>query len=215
MNNEERDGLLSGLSPTMQRIYAALDEQGPLTSPGLREPTGRGDGMTVELERMCLLGLIRPVGTEPRSRGISPTIYAATPVGEIEAAAKAYSIRKKKRKKKRGPSRTHVADLRKLEHGSFGDWYRVRRRVVELSRVLVQIEPMAFWEVAPEDDRALALGEIRELHEWAGHVIECLDQREADDGVRNKIEKLERTNGRSEHEVATGKKLADKLRERL
>jgi delta 1-pyrroline-5-carboxylate dehydrogenase len=87
--------------------------------------------------------------------------------------------------------------------------------VLELTQIVVQAEKMSFWEVAPDDERALVLNELHNLHEATQEAIAALEMRERDDATREKIEKLRTTNGRTSAEAATSRRLAKRLEDKL
>jgi hypothetical protein len=217
MTDQERDDLLRGLSPTEQLIYKTLDARGgAMTAPMLREPVHRTDGLTFELRHLCELGLIRPTGRKAIEGRHPAMTYRTVVLGDIEEARERFAVRSPRRRRsgrrRAGPG---IAELREMEAGDYEHWYRVRRRILELTQIVVQAERMAFWEVAPDDERALVIGELRVLQTATKDTIAALRMREGDDATREKIEKLRATNGRTAAEVATGHRLASKLEEKL
>lgn len=215
MNKQDRDGLLSGLSPTSRKIYEALSE-GPLTSPGLRAPTGRADGMSKELEQMCSLGLIRRIGKERRAVGISPVIYAVTSLAEIEQTAQTYETRKSKGRKRRVP-KSRMAELAKMETGDYADWYQTRKKIIQLAALLTGGYTKAlFWEVAGDPyDMERFLTELLDLQEATDDLVVAVKQRMADEDTRRKIDKLSATNGRTDAEAELFAKKAASMKEKL
>jgi hypothetical protein len=217
MTEQERDDLLRGLSPTEQLIYKALTARGGLmTAPMLREPVRRNDGLTSELRHLCELGLIKDMGKKSIDGRHPAQAYRLVALSDVGRAAERFAVRSPHRRPKHrergGPS---IAELRKMERGDYGHWYPVRRRVLELTQLVVQAERMSFWEAAPEDERELVLGELRTLHAATADAIAAFQIREDDDATREKIEKLRATNGRTPAEAATGRRLANKLEEKL
>lgn len=217
MTEQERDDLLRGLSPTEQLIYKTLDARGgPMTAPMLREPVHRTDGLTFELRHLCELGLIRPMGKKAIDGRHPATAYRTVALGDVEKTRERFAVRSPRRRRRgRRRSGPGIAELREMEAGDYEQWYRVRRRILELTQIVVQAEKMAFWEVAPDDERGLVLGELQELQVATEDTIAALRMREDDDATREKIEKLRATNGRTPAEAATGRRLASKLEEKL
>jgi hypothetical protein len=214
LTEQERDDLLSSLSTTEQLIYKAMVAQGgPMTAPMLRAPVRRSDGLTMELRRLCQLGLIRPLGRRVIVGKHPAMAYLTVGLSDIEKARERFAVRGPRRRRRRpGPG---IAQLREMEQGDYEHWYRIRRRVLELTQVVVQAEKMSFWEVAPEDERELVLGELCGLKVATEDAIAAFQMREDDDSMREKIRKLRATNGRTPAEAATGRRLADKLEEKL
>jgi hypothetical protein len=217
MTEQERDDLLRGLSPTEQLIYKSLDSRGgPMTAPMLRQPVSRTDGLTFELRHLCELGLIRPMGKKAIDGRHPATAYRTVALGDIEKTRERFAVRSPRRRRsgrrRAGPG---IAELRKMETGDYEQWYRVRRRILELTQIVVQAEKMAFWEIAPDDERGLVAGELEELAAATEETIAALRMREEDDVTRDKIEKLRVTNGRTPAEAETGRRLAKKLEEKL
>jgi hypothetical protein len=217
MTEQERDDLLRGLSPTEQLIYKTLDARGgPMTAPMLREPVHRTDGLTFELRHLCELGLIRPMGKKAIDGRHPATAYRTVALGDVEKTRERFAVRSPRRRRRgRRRSGPGIAELREMEAGDYEQWYRVRRRILELTQIVIQAEKMAFWEVAPDDERGLVLGELQELQAATEDTIAALRMREDDDATREKIEKLRATNGRTPAEAATGRRLASKLEEKL
>lgn len=212
MTTDERDALVASLSPTERRIYAAL-ERGKLSSTALRDAVGRADGMTTELRRLMAHGLIRIAGRERRERGISPRVYEQVPLDEVEEAAAKFAARRPKRRRRSAGSK--LAELRRRERGEFSRWHRTRKRILEETQLLTQVEQMAFWEAVPADELELALEEVLELREWADAAIEAIDERKADDATRAKIEKLRATSGRTRAEQETAHRHVERLSGKL
>lgn len=214
MTEEERDGLLRGLSISEQRIYEALVQRGgPMTAPMLHEPVGRTDGLTFELRRLCELGLIRPLGRKVIVGKHPAMAFATVALADVEKARDRFVVRRRRRRRR--PSGPSIAQLREMESGDYEHWYRVRRRILELTQIVIQAEKMSFWEVAPDDERTIVLDELRDLLEVTEEAIAALEMREGDDATREKITKLRETKGRTSAEAATARRLADKLEQKL
>ena len=162
-------------------------------------------GLTREFERLQIAGLIRLVDK-------SPSRYAPVPVTEVEEAAQHYRLKKKRARKRRSP-RNRLTELRVYEHGDYSEFYRVHRRVIELSDyVSHHLVKMAFWAAAPKDELARVVDELADLRDAVDAAVACLQQRTDDDALLEKIAKLEETHGRTDAEAATARALAAKLR---
>lgn len=213
MNDSEYDNIVAGLQ---RNDRAMLDEMRRLRRPSsaseLRHvtvgpKTGKPleYGLTREFDRLRALGLIRLVAK-------SPARYEVVPPAEVEEVANNYRL-KKKRTKKRKSSRNRLVELRAYEHGDYSEFYRVHRRVIELSDYLShQLVKMAFWQAAPKDELARVVGELAELQDAIDSAVACLKQRAEDDELLAKIAKLENTEGRTAPEAATARAIAAKLR---
>jgi hypothetical protein len=162
-------------------------------------------GLTREVGRLQTLGLIRQVAK-------SPARYAPVLPAEVEDAANNYRLKKKRTRTRRG-SRSRLAQLRAYEHGDYSEFYRVHRRVIELSNYLSHhLVKMAFWAAAPKDEFARVVDELADLRDAIDAAVACLKQRAEDDDLLAKIDKLENTDGRTVPEAATARALAAKLR---
>jgi len=217
MTEQELQTLLSGLSRTEQDIYKTLTaQQGPMTAPMLRGPVRRTDGLTMELRHLCELGLIRPIGRKVIVGKHPAMAYVTVPVRDIERARERFAIRSPRRRRRgRRSGGPGIPQLREMERGDYEQWYRVRRRVIELNQIVVQAEKMSFWEAAPDDERRLVLSELQELLAATEDAIAAFEMRADDDATRDKIDKLRATNGRTPAENATARRLADKLERKL
>lgn len=217
MNEQELEKLVAGLARTEHDIYNTLTaQQGPMTAPMLRGPVHRTDGLTMELRHLCELGLIRPIGKKVLVGKHPAMAYVTVPLRDVEQARERFAVRSPRRRRQGrrsgGPS---IAQLREMERGDYEQWYRVRRRVIELTQIVVQAEKMSFWEAAPDDERHLVLRELHELGAATEDAIAALQMRAKDDATREKIGKLRETNGRTTAESATARRLAKKLEEKL
>jgi hypothetical protein len=186
-----------------------------MTAPMLREPVSRSDGLTFELRRLCELGLIRPVGRKAIDGNHPAIAYVTVPLQDVEKARERYAVRGPKKRRRRRSSGPGVAHMREMEGGDYEHWYRVRRRVLELTQIVTQAEKMSFWETAPEDEREIVLNELRDLRDATQDAIAAFEMRADDDATREKIAKLRTTDGRTPPEAATSHRLADKLEAKL
>lgn len=212
MELDDRDALLQQLSPTEQRIYAAL-EGGKLSSTELRTAAARADGMTTELRRLMSHGLIRLAGRAPCDRGIAPRMYERVPMAEVEPEAEKFAARRPTKRRRSAGSK--LTEMRQRERGEFSNWHRVRKRLLEETQLLTQLETMAFWESVPDDELEMVLDEVLELPEWANAVVEAVHERQADDATRDKIKKLLATSGRTQAEIKTARRHVERLSAKL
>jgi hypothetical protein len=232
MMNEYEAGLEPELRarPRLRQALEAFREGGPMNDKELQAAlptdewrTSKGVpftavGMEVRTvrRRLAELGLIQPAGTEKTGAAI----YKATPTGQVEAAARKFAnaIKRGKQRKPRGQSAAaKLAEMRRMVPGEWSRFDRTRRTILRLGPALEAIQPMAFWEAAPPDELDWVRQEIEDLVEWGQQALEAIKTRKDDDATREKISKLRdpNTSGRTEHEIANARRLADKLAERL
>jgi hypothetical protein len=216
MTDSEYEALIATLQKNDRAILDELRRRGsvgasvsdvrPVTlSPQTGKPLAYG--LTRELERLQGAGLVRLVGKNPAR-------YAVVSLADVEKAATAFRLKSnRKKKKKKTAGRTRIAELRKYEHGDYSEFYRVYRRVIELSEYVSKNLPkMAFWEVAPKDELARVVEELADLRDALDSAFVLLEQRADDDELIAKIAKLEETKGRTDPEAETARTLAKKLR---
>lgn len=212
MERAEYEALVVGLGSNERAMLEETRRLGKASASSLRHvtkgpKTGKplAYGLTRELRKLEELGLLRRVG-----RG-NPAEYEVVPLAGVEEAARRYELRGKRRKRRRSTS-ARIAELRVYEHGDYSEWYRVHRRVVELTDYVgKQITRMAFWRAAPKDELARTAQDLADLQEALDLAFECLKQRADDDELLSKIEKLSATSGRTGAEVETARALARKL----
>jgi hypothetical protein len=214
MDADTRTRLVAGLSPTKQAILDVL-RRGKMTVTEMRPHIGRADGMSQELEHLRKLGLIRHVGTAPRTkgRGMRPWLYELVPDAEIEQVAAEFKPRRSRRRKMSTGSA--LGELRRMEPGTFSRWHSVRKRVLDLTQMLVAIEPMGFWHAAPPQEIDVMLMELLDLQEWTDKVMDAFAMRLDDNELRRKIEMLRRVEGREPAEAESFLRAADRLEARL
>jgi len=213
MDKADYDTLVEGLGPNERRMLEETRRLGKATASDLRPvtrspKTGKqlAYGLTRELQRLEELGLLRRVG-----RG-TPTRFEAVPPAGIEEAANVYAIRRRRTRKRRS-KRSRLVELRAYEQGDYSEFYRVHRRVLELTDYIGHhITRMAFWAAAPKEDLARTVQDLADLLDALDEALACLKQRGDDDDLLAKIEKLEATHGRTTPEAATARSLAQKLR---
>ena len=143
-------------------------------------------------------------------------LYEATPLAEVEIAAKRFAARKPRRRNRnrRSPG-ARLGELRQLEDGDCRKWYPVRDQILATLGALTQTIQMAFWKSVPPDELELALEEIEELHEATGEAVAAGRERLEHEKQKSKIEKLRATDGRTTPERETAERLASKLSRKL
>ncbi|MBA3364235.1 MAG: hypothetical protein H0U03_00390 [Actinobacteria bacterium] len=101
--------------------------------------------------------------------------------------------------------------------GEWSQFDKTRKTILRLGPALEAIEPMAFWDAAPPDELDWVRREIEDLVEWGQRALEAIRNRQDDDVRRRRHAKLTDSNtaGRTEHEIATARRMADKLAQRL
>lgn len=180
----------------------------PFTAVGMEVRTLR--------RRLAELGLIQPAGKTPTGAAV----FEATPTGQIETAARRFENAVKRGKKRKVQGRSpaaKLAEMRKIVPGEWSQFDKTRRTILRLGPALEAVEPMAFWEAAPSDELEWVRQEIEDLVEWGTRALDAIEIRQQDDGTRQKIAKLldSNTAGRTEHETATARRLAERLTQRL
>jgi hypothetical protein len=180
----------------------------PFTAVGMEVRTLR--------RRLAELGLIQPAG----KTATGAAVHKATPAGQVEAAARKFAnaLKRTKKRKTRGLSpAAKLAEMRKMLPGEWSQFDKTRRTILRLGPALEAIEPMAFWESAPPDEIEWVRQEIEDLVEWGQRALDAIKTRQEDDATRRKIAKLgdPNTAGRTEHEIATARRRAERLAERL
>jgi hypothetical protein len=215
---ERRPRLRQALQAFGDRGLTDLELQAALPTTEWRTSRGRpfGDvGIEVRTlrRRLAELGLIQPSGRRPSGAAI----YKKTPPGRAEAAARAFAgaLGRAKKRKTRGVAAAKLAEMRKLEPGEWTQFDKTRKTILRLSPALRAILPMSFWEVVPSDELDWLRQEIEDLVGWGQQALDAFKTRKEDDALRGKIEKLQETAGRNEHEIANAKRIAKKLAERL
>jgi hypothetical protein len=208
--------LLSGCSGTERKVYEALRIGGRMTDRQLRDLLhSPGSGPRDALAKLLPLGLVRHAGRAATKN--KPMQYEVTPLGEIEEELKRYAVRKPARRTKRSQASpgARLAELRQMEHGDARKWYPNRDKILAALPLLSNTIRMSFWESVPTDELRLALDEIEELHAAAAEALEAGRERLVHERHKGKIEKLERTEGRTVAEKETASRKATNLRRKL
>lgn len=213
MDVAEYESLVASLGDNERAMLAEIKRVGKATAPELRHVTKSPTtgaplayGLTREVNRLLEAGLVRQLGRK------SPRRFEVVPLAAVEEAANVYGLRKKRSKKRKSPKQ-RLVELRTLEQGDYSEFYRVHRRVIELSEYVSRnITRMAFWEAAPKDDLSQVVQELADLREAVDDALACLKQRAEGDDVLTKIAKLQATHGRTPAEKETALALARKLR---
>jgi hypothetical protein len=213
MDKPQYDALVNSLGANERKMLEATRGLGKATASDLRPVTKSPNtgkplayGLTRELQRLEQSGLLRRVG-----RG-TPARYEAVKAAEVEDAAKHYAIRKRRTRRRRS-KRARLVELRAYEQGDYSEFYRVHRRVLELTDYVAHhITRMAFWAAAPKEDLARTAQDLADLLDAVDEALTCLKERGDDDALLAKIEKLEATDGRTAPEAASARAIAQKLR---
>jgi len=215
MDQTAVQNLLKERSGTERKVYEALRTNGKMTDRQLRDLLGSpGSGPRDALKRLLPLGLVRHAGKAATKN--YPMQYEATPPGEIEAEAERYKVRQPSKRKARTTSPgARLAELRQMEPGEARKWHPTRDTLLAVLPVLSNTIKMAFWESVPAEELQLALDEIEELHEAAGAALAAGRERMEHERYKAKIEKLQRTSGRTPAEKDTAARKAEQLRRKL
>lgn len=215
MNESELKTLLQKRSGTERKVYDSLQAHGRMTDRQLRDLLhSPGSGPRDALAKMLPLGLVRYAG-KASSKG-SPMQYEATPAGEVEDAAERFAVLKPKRSRRTQTAPgARLADLRQLQQGDCRKWYPVRDQILATLPLLSSTVKMAFWESVPIEELELALDEIEELHDAAGEALASGRERLEHEKYKAKIEKIQRTQGRTVAEKNVAARKAETLSRRL
>jgi hypothetical protein len=215
MNEPELQKLLDSRTGTERKVYSALRQNGKMTDRQLRDLLrSPGSGPRDALAKMLPLGIVRYAGKASTTG--NPMQYEATPAAEVEEAAASYVVRKPKRvRRARTPPGARLAELRQMEPGDCRKWYPARDQILATLPLLSDTMKMAFWESVPLDELQLALDEIEELHEAAGEALAAGRERVEHEKYKSKIEKLERTKGRTAPELDVAARKANHFRRKL
>jgi hypothetical protein len=217
MTDPELRVLVDALPPGRRRVYDAIAAHGPVTKNDLHRLLGKRSkkvSFSDDMRPLQEAGLVRQAGRRRLRRG-SAALFAAVPAAEVAQAAASYQPPADQPESRRPSFRRRIQELRRLEVGDFALWYRARRRVVEQTQVLVEIEPMVWWEAAPAEDRLMVARELLDLQGWTERVLFELEDRFADDDLREKVAKLRETHGRTPEETKLYRDKAAKLARRL
>jgi hypothetical protein len=225
MTTDEHRAAIAGLRPSLRRAYRTIAQHGPLTPVDLQNPyplegggewRGRTDGARRELRTLMTKGLIRPAG----KRGTA-TRYAVTPPDEVETEARRH-------KRTPMPQRNHengavharlIREYRRMEKAAGlsarAHWIQKRRRIVELTRELKQVQPLVFWKSVPNDELEDVWEQIVDLIAWANTLERSIDLTRLETRGRERIVQLRNTEGRSPEEAALFRRKADELEAKL
>lgn len=212
MKRSDYDVLVQGLGRNERAILdearrrgkARVSEMRPVTI-GPKTGLPLAYGLTRELRTLEEKGLLRRVGRD------TPARYRAVDPADVEEAAKVYSVRKRRSKKKRS-LRSRIVALRANEHGDYSEFYRVHRYIAEATEYIQHhLTRMAFWEVAPKEDLAQSVDDMASLLEAIDQALTILQERAEDDALLSKVEKLQKTEGRPAAEAESARALARRL----
>jgi hypothetical protein len=216
MDETEVQNLLSKRSGTEQKVYEALRVGGKMTDRQLRDLLkSPGSGPRDALKRLLPLGLVRHAGKAETKN--YPMQYEITPPGEVEAERERYAVRQPAKRKTRSVASpgARLAELRQMEPGDPRKWHPDRDKILAALPLLTNTIRTSFWECVPAEELQLALDEIQELHDAAADALAAGRERMEHEKHKAKIEKLERTSGRTAAEKETAARKASKLRRKL
>ncbi len=142
--------------------------------------------------------------------------WEATPASEIDQARERYQGRKPRssRRTRKSPG-ARLAELRQMEPGDPRRWHPDRDKILAALPLLTRTIKMAFWESVPIDELELALDEITELYEAAGGALAAGRERLQHEKYKAKIDKLQRTSGRTPAEKEVAAQKVEKLSQKL
>ena len=213
MDQAEYNELVESLGDNEREMLREARRRGRATVAQLRPVTKSPTtglplayGLTRELRTLQERGLIRRVArTNPRA-------YEPVPRAGVEKAAALY--RPPKSRPPRRVTRARRDELRRYEQGDYSDFFRVHRRVHDLTEFVSQhITKMAYWTAAPKDDLARTADDLGDLLEAVHQALTCLKERADDDELLARIEKVETLGDGSGPEADTARAIAQKLRD--
>ena len=204
---QQREKALAGLTPSLRKMFAVIEEHGPLGAPDMRRDLplnnghgtwkGRADGMTAELRRLQASGLVQQTGTRPSPGGPRTRVYAATPEDQIAKAAQKFARKQPKvRKRDMSGMTARIADYRRMEKeeglSARAHWIEKRRRVLELGKIFRDLEPMVYWseKAVPADELELVYDELVKVVAAGLKLESAVDSLRGDKQLREKIKAL-------------------------
>jgi hypothetical protein len=224
MTESEYQAILAGMPRVYHVILAELKGHDVMTAPQLRRPTGRPDGLTVELRRLQSLGFVRAIGPVPkptdgtRINGIRPMQYQYVRPADVEEAREAHASAKRRMKKRKVVSfgaRERELQVLAREEGEYGAYYQQRTNTIRYGHSVKLLGTQAFWDAAPRYDLARQAEEIVEIIECSFAGLEALALRAKDDEEHARIEKIMRSNGRTPEELDSFRNVGEKLKKKL
>jgi hypothetical protein len=102
-----------------------------------------------------------------------------------------------------------------MEQGDPRKWHPTRDKILAALPLLADTITMAFWESVPADELKLAIDEIAELHQAAGEALAAGRERLEHEKYKKKIDRVERTSGRTTAEKESHARKAESLRRKL
>jgi hypothetical protein len=216
MDKTALEELLSSRSGTERRVYDALLERGKMTDRQLRDLlSSPGSGPRDALAKLLPLGLVRHAGKAKTKN--NPMQYEATPLREIDKERERYKVRKPRTRRQRGTvsAGARLSELRQMEPGDARQWHPTRDKILAALPLLSNTIRMSFWESVPSNELELALAEVEELQLAATDALAAGRERLEHEKHKAKIEKLERTEGRTFAEKETAARKAADLRKKL
>lgn len=212
MDEATYNDLCADLGSTCKGIMALAASREAFCAPDYYRMEGTGNhGLTGELEQLCKLGLIRPIGRRPSGRGGPPPMhYERVDREHVDHASKSYQPRKRKR---RAGSQSRISEPKVAEQGDIMVWIRTRKAAVQLIGLLTTMLPsQSLWRCIPDGDLELIVDLLVELDEAEELTLDALWLRVEDDDLRAKIAKLLDTRGREPEEARSYRRLAEKMK---
>jgi hypothetical protein len=215
MTQDELEALLNGRSGTERKVYEALRRNGKMTDRQLRDSLhSPGSGPRDALAKMLRLGLVRHAG-KASTKG-HPMQWEPTPASEIEETRERYEVLQptSTRRSRKSPG-ARLGELRQMEQGDPRKWHPTRDKILAALPLLTATIKMAFWESVPVEELQLALDEIAELHEATGDALAAGRERLQHEKFKAKIDKIQRTHGRTDAEKDVAARKAEALSRKL
>ena len=222
---------LARLYPAMVKLYA---EKGPIGAPDLAHGVagtdwrGRGGGLSKELDGLRKRGLIRKIAErESRAAGRVTLLFKVSDPDEVEQAMREFDeqgpgigwSRQRKILATDDPVRElrrRLRDYEMRESASYTSYWKTRRQITEISLAFLDFSEKIFWEDSVhENDIARAEEDMATLAIILDRAMEAVEQRRAEDKVRQTLSHTENTNGRVGGDLIAVKEGRKRLRKRL
>ena len=221
MTERELEAAVANLSPRRHALYEAIHEHGPLTVREIMEREVGGPAKKASLSDLLrplrAEGLITSAGLRNVGRHLA-VLWRTTDAADVEEAAEQYradEMEAAARVREHGSEAAKSELFRRWQTGDWDEWYHAREKLSRLAMLVPVLEPMAFWEAAPEEDVPYALADLRRLHAAVGALIEEFEAREADVKLQVKVENIANTNGRFPGERRTYRAKARRMARNL
>jgi NTP pyrophosphatase (non-canonical NTP hydrolase) len=236
MNQKDFDKLIQELPPTPREMYpafVALDNERGVAAPDLKRPVpgtsweGRAGGLTKEIDAMRQRGLLRKVGERRSANGQKSLAFRVTRPDEVEAAREAFKhegsgLGKHRHHRLLDPLdpvrelRARLREYKSYEEPSFTAYWKTRRRITDITLLLVELSVEVFWDTTEEEgDLDRAREEFETLLFVADRALDAIDQRQEELRLEGKLEKMENTTGREGGDLTAVHAGRRRLRKRL